>query len=75
MNLTIAVDDDVLLMARQRALEENTSVNAVLRRHLELYAGAGRQQSEAVARLLDISEAVQSGRGESRWTRDSLHER
>ena len=37
-NLTISVDDEVLKRARIRALEENSSVNAVLGRYLEEYA-------------------------------------
>ena len=75
MNLTISVDDDVLLLARQRALQERTSVNAVLKRHLEEYAGARRRQVQAVDRLLALSRAGGSGRGNARWTRDELHER
>ena len=39
MNLTITVDDQVLKRARLRALQEGTSVNAVLRECLEAYAG------------------------------------
>jgi len=75
MNLTISVDDDVLLMARQRALEERTSVNAVLKRHLEEYAGARRRQTDAVDRLLTLSRTAGTGRGDARWSRDDLHER
>ena len=33
MNLTITVEDEILKRARMRALEENTSVNAVLRKY------------------------------------------
>jgi hypothetical protein len=40
-NLTIAVDDATLKKARLRDLEEDTSVNAVLREYLEEYAGKG----------------------------------
>ena len=40
MNLTIVVDDEVLRRARIRALEQGTSVNAVLREFLESYAGS-----------------------------------
>lgn len=39
-NLTITVDDEVLKRARMRALEEETSVNAVLARYLIVYAQA-----------------------------------
>lgn len=75
MNLTITVDDDVLLLARQRALQERTSVNAVLKRHLEEYAGAKRRRAQAVDRLLELSGSGGAGRGDARWTRDELHER
>lgn len=75
MNLTISVDDDVLLMARRRALEERTSVNAVLKRHLEEYAGVRHRQAAAVDRLLTLSHAAGTGRGDARWSRDELHER
>ena len=75
MNLTIAVDDDVLRRARIRALEEGTSVNAVLRQHLESYADAVRRRPAVIARLLNLSKTAGSGRGSAAWTRDGLHER
>ena len=75
MSLTIIVDNDVpLLVVRQRAPQERTSVNAVLERHLEAHAGVGRQ-SAALARFVELScesDARSDGR---RWTRDELHER
>ncbi len=39
MNLTITVQDDVLRSARIRALQENTSITAVMRDYLIEYAG------------------------------------
>lgn len=75
MNLTIAVDDEVLKRARIRALEEGSSVNAVLREHLESYAGVTRRRRAALARLLLLSKTARSGRGAAAWTRDELHER
>ena len=41
-NLTITVDDDVLKRARLWALQEHTSVNALRRDALEVYAGGTR---------------------------------
>ena len=38
-NLTITVDDEVLKRARLRALQEDTSVNALLKDTVETYAG------------------------------------
>ena len=75
MNLTISVDSHVLKRARIRAVEEDTSVNAVLRDCLEAYAGGRGRNHEAIRRLLLLAEANESGRGSARWTRDELHER
>ena len=75
MNLTITVDTDLLKRARIRALQEDTSVNAVLRQFLEAYAGVGERRRDAVADLLALSDAATSRRGSERWTRDELYER
>ena len=76
MNLTITVEREVLKRARIRALEEHTSVNAVLRGCLEAYAsGEPQRRREAVGRLLRLSRTVGAGRGSATWTRDELHER
>jgi plasmid stability protein len=74
-NLTITLDDDLLRRARVRAAQEGTSVNAVLREHLETWAGEATRRGEAVASLLRLSQRARSGRGKKRWTRDDLHER
>ncbi|MBI3328033.1 MAG: hypothetical protein HYZ81_15200 [Nitrospinae bacterium] len=74
-NLTISVDDDVLKQARLKAIAQGTSVNAVLREYLEVYAGVKTKREKAVKDLLQLAERVTSGRGGHRWTRDELHER
>jgi hypothetical protein len=43
-NLTITVDEATLKKARIRALTEGTSVNEVLRKFLEAYAGVSAEQ-------------------------------
>lgn len=75
MNLTVVVDDDILKLARIRAIRENTSVNAVVREYLSAYAGSGRSRAIACEQLLALSRSSHSGRGDARWTRDDLHER
>jgi len=75
MNLTIVVDEDVLKRARIRAIEESTSVNAVVRAYLATYAGADRRREDACERLLALSRASRSRRGDAVWSRDELHER
>ena len=74
-NLTITIDEEVLRRARIRALQQGTSVNAVLRELLEGYAGVRDEQARAAADLLAISKAAVSRRGGARWSRDELHER
>jgi hypothetical protein len=74
-NLTITVEEEVLRRARMRAIEQGTSVNAVLREYLEAYAGSHGEGQAAARRILALSKAVQARRGEAAWTRDELHER
>ncbi len=75
-NLTITVDDRLLKQARMRALEDGTSVNALLRAYLERYAGVGEtdQALSGFARLARQS-AASSGLHGRTWTRDELHDR
>jgi plasmid stability protein len=74
-NLTITVDDEVLKRARMRALEQDTSVNAVLREYLEAYSGVRGEQLNAVSKVISLSDEASSRRGDRRWSRDELHER
>lgn len=75
-NLTITIDDALLRQARIRALEDGTSVNALLRAYLERYAGAGDAADalSAFARLARESTASSGPEGRT-WTRAELHDR
>ena len=74
-NLTITIDDEVLRRARVRAVEQETSVNSLLRDYLEAFAAAGTAWAQAADAILRLSAQSHSGRGDRRWTRDELHER
>ena len=74
-NLTITIDEESLKRARIRALEEGTSVNALLRDFLESYAGVRREQRNAVREILTNSRRCHSRRDGRTWTREELHER
>ena len=74
-NLTITISDDILKKARMRALDQGTSVNALLREYLEEFTGARRKHESAVAEILRLSKKSASRRGTKRWTRDELHDR
>jgi hypothetical protein len=82
-NLTITVDDEVLKRARMRALEQGTSVNALLSEHLARFARTRDQQAEALDGLFALADRNRREggaerarrRGRRAWKRDDLHER
>ncbi|HYO45876.1 MAG TPA: hypothetical protein VEY33_04225 [Gemmatimonadota bacterium] len=76
-NLTITTDEEVLRRARIRALEQGTSVNAVVRDFLESYAGVRAEQRKAIREFLEIAResGAGSGGGGRTWTRDELYDR
>ena len=74
-NLTIIVNEKVLKSARIMALQEGTSVNAILREHLERYAGKNQQNKQATQNILKIARASTAGSRDRSWTRDELYER
>ena len=74
-NLTITVPEEILKSARRRALEQGTSVNAVLRDFLSQFAGTQSAHANAAKRVLELSRSARSGRGKAKWTRDEIHQR
>ncbi len=73
-NLTLAIDDDLLQRARQAALRENTSVNALVRDFLGSYVDARSRRLAALSDFEAIAAATHSKTAEP-WSRESLHER
>lgn len=74
-NLTITVNDEALKRARQRALDEGTSVNALLQQMLEAYAGVNKKHLDAASALIELSKQATSERGAAAWSREALHDR
>jgi len=73
-NLTLTLDDDLLRRARIRALEQGTSVNALVREWLERYADSGEQRDVTEALLGLFDERGASEEGGWRWNRDELYD-
>ncbi len=74
-NLTLSIEDETLKKAPIRALEQGTSVNAVVRDFLQSYAGV-EDECRALRRFVELSEgsgAGARGRGRS-WNREDLYE-
>jgi len=74
-SLTITLDDEVLRRAQARATREETSLDSILRTHLEAYAAAGSTADDVAEAILRLSLKARSGHRRSRWTRDELHDR
>jgi plasmid stability protein len=74
-NLTLTIDEDLLRRARIRALEQGTSVNALVREWLEGYADADAQRI-ATEEFIAIAEqsTANSGSEPWKWNRDEIYE-
>jgi len=75
-NLTLTIDDGVLRAARIRALEQGTSVNAVVREYLRDYVGRA-DAAGALERIFEIADrsGASSGPEGRTWTREELYDR
>jgi plasmid stability protein len=75
-NLTLSVDEKLLQRARIRAMQQGTSVNALVRDYLARLAGESEAADGAAEFLAIVSGAdVSSGPSGRMWTRGKLHER
>jgi plasmid stability protein len=72
--LTLVVDEDVLRHARVRAVQQGTSVNALVRAYLTRIAGAS-EASQGMNEFFAAVEGTGAGSGGRTWTRDDLHDR
>lgn len=74
-NVTLVVEEDLLLAARKIALEQKTSVNQLVREFLvNLIEEPGRRRM-ARARLKTAFEKGIVEIGDKDWTRDDLYDR
>jgi len=71
-NLTLAIPEELLRKARQYAMEQGTSVNALVRAYLEELIEKQSRLDEAVDELLKLSETY--GGHIDPWSRDDLYE-
>jgi hypothetical protein len=75
-NITLAIDDDVLDKVRAFAAEQKTTVNALVRQHLEKIASENDKRAEARRHLRRLAESSE-GRLASDyvWNREELYDR
>jgi predicted transcriptional regulator len=73
MNLTIAVDDDLLERARALARKRQTSLQELIREQLRLLTGE-RSGEDAARELLDLMNERGGRSGGRRWSREDAYE-
>ena len=73
-NLTLAIDDALLQRAREAALREHTTVNALVREFLVGYVQARSRRLEALDRFEAVANSSHSA-SRAPWSRDELHDR
>ena len=73
-NLTLAIDDELLQRAREQAVREKTSVNALIRNYLSRYVDSRSRRLAALSAFEAVASTVDSA-SSARWSRDSLHQR
>lgn len=74
-NLTLVVEEDLLLAARKIALDRRTSVNQLVREYL---VGLVEESSRRRLARTRLQKALATGLvviGKSQWSRDDLHDR
>lgn len=74
-NLTLAVDEELLERFRLHAAERKTSVNALLRKHMEETVGLEERRRSAIAQMLELGRSSSARIDMSRWDRAASYDR
>ena len=73
MNLTVSVDDDLLAKARERAVQQGTSVQDVIRKHLAEYVGQ-RSREEVAKEMVELLRSTGGRSGGKKFRREDAYE-
>jgi len=74
-NITLSVDEKVLMAVRRYAAERDSSVNALVREFLTSVSERENRARTARLRILDLSRRSKARVGPKSWSREGLHER
>jgi hypothetical protein len=74
-NVTLVIDEDLLLAARKVALDQRTSVNQLVREYLAALVEEPSRRRLARARLRQAFDTGLVEVGDRKWSRDELYER
>jgi hypothetical protein len=74
-NVTLVIEEDLLLAARKVALDQRTSVNQLVRDYLAALVEESGRKRLARARLKKAFETGLVEVGDRNWSRDDLYDR
>lgn len=74
-NVTLVIDEDLLLAARKVALDQRTSVNQLVREYLVALVEGHSRRRLARSRLTRAFDTGLVTVGERTWSRDDLYDR
>jgi hypothetical protein len=74
-NVTLVIDEDLLLAARKVALDQRTSVNQLVREYLATLVEAPGRRRLARTRLKKAFTTGLVEVGDRKWSRDDLYDR
>ena len=74
-NVTLVVDEDLLLAARKVALDRRTSLNQLVREYLAALVEEPSRRRLARARLRKAFETGMVDVGDRKWNREDLYDR
>jgi predicted transcriptional regulator len=78
MNVTLTLDDNLVKRVRRLAAERDTTMTALIRKHLELIAPAPLSAAEKKRRLAALEESIRTmgfHSGGKQWTREERNAR
>jgi len=74
-NLTLAIDEDLLIKARIAAAKRRISITDLVRRTIKELVSNDQQRTQALSRLKSRMRNPAMKVGSAQWTRDEIHER
>ena len=76
MNITLSIDDEVVKKVRKIAVDNDTTLTAMVREYLKSVANSdAAARQEHVSRLKESFRKVSRDMGPRKWTREDLHAR
>jgi hypothetical protein len=75
-NVTLSVDEETIKKVRKIAIDQNTTLTAMIREFLKSVAErGGPEKDRAVRRVKDSFAKYSRDMGQRTWRREDLHER